>query len=138
MWVRYATLPNLDGLYGGKACLMQDGTALTKNRVPEEEEDKKHQGTEEFLEEKGFCQIQLCEMYSENPPAQMGHMPKCISMWTSWSKWGKCNKDCGDEGNRIRTRWIFFLQKQTDNFLLQKMCRCLRRDEGGKGLQASP
>ena len=102
--IRDAKLPNLDGLYGGKACKRQDGRFLSK--FPDGDEDKKHYGTEDVTTEIGFCELQLCQITDDY--VQGGELEtNCLSMWTAWTKWGKCNKDCGDEGNRKRTRWIF-------------------------------
>ena len=98
-------MPNLDGLYGGKACIREDGKATTK--FPDANEDEKHYGTEDIKTEIGFCELQLCQIITDDmQPVES--VKNCLSMWTAWTAWGKCNKDCGDEGNRKRTRWTFF------------------------------
>ena len=103
--IRDAKLPNLDGLYGGKPCIRNDGRATTKYHDADEE--KKYYGTEDVTTEKGFCELQLCGI--DATWEQPGFVEKnCVSMWTAWGKWGKCDKDCGDEGSRKRTRWIIF------------------------------
>ena len=102
--VRNAKLPNLDGLYGGKACIREDGRATTK--YLEADEEKKYYGTEEYTTEHGACDLQLCMVNDD--PMQPVVEKNCVSMWTAWTKWGKCNKDCGDDGNRKRTRWTIF------------------------------
>jgi len=98
--IRNAKLPNLDGLYGGKACIREDGRATTK--YLDADEEKKYYGTEEYTTEHGACDLQLCMVNDD--PMQPVVEKNCVSMWTAWTKWGKCNKDCGDDGNRKRTR----------------------------------
>merc|ERR1712179_74311 len=115
---RVAKLPNLNGLYGGKACNRTDGKELTMYAA-EWEDEKKFYGTYEEFRKNGFCDLQLCSLdrYEPKPgqPETNGSEPivpgckkeecqkdgGCMSMWTAWSEWGKCNKDFG---NRNRTR----------------------------------
>ena len=106
--VREAKLPNLDGLYGGKACVTHDGFELTKYPPPEEddEESKQHYGAVDEMEELGACDLQICPYISDPTYPDPGNTrPKnCLSIWTKWSPWGKCDKECGITGKRIRTR----------------------------------
>ena len=53
-------------------------------------------------------------------------------MWTAWGKWGKCDKDCGDEGSRKRTRWIILeilpvaqIQMSSDNKSFPTFRKCV-------------
>ena len=104
---REAKLPNLDGLYGGKACVTHDGFELTKYPPPDtddtdDEESKQHYGAVEEMEELGACDLQICHYVPIDEPEPR---PKdCLSIWTKWSPWGKCDKECGPLGHRIRTR----------------------------------
>ena len=103
---RQAKLPNLDGLYGGKACVTHDGFKLTKYPPPEDydEESKQHYGAVEELEELGACDLQICRYVPIDGPDPGIVTKDCLSIWTKWSPWGKCDKECGPSGKRIRTR----------------------------------
>ena len=131
--IREAKLPNLDGLYGGKACVREDGLELTK--YEDSDVDKKYFGVEDEKIELGACDVQLCPPIIDEVSQQGSTEKNCISMWTEWSPFGKCDKDCGDYGNRKRTRWICFLslmiKPSVSKFTsVQKMCLRLWWDEG--------
>jgi len=100
--IREAKLPNLDGLYGGKACVREDGLELTK--YEDSDVDKKYFGVEDEKIVLGACDVQLCPPIIDEVSQQGSTEKNCISMWTEWSPFGKCDKDCGDYGNRKRTR----------------------------------
>ena len=115
--VREAKLPNLDGLYGGKACVTHDGLEITKYPPPDddddddddddEEESNQYYGAVDEMWELGACDLQICPFISEDDTVyDPGNTPpkNCLSIWTKWSPWGKCDKECGPLGHRIRTR----------------------------------
>ena len=105
-----------------------DGLALTKDENTNDK--KKFYGSYEEVQQKGFCDLQLCSLdHYEAKPGQRetngseAIIPACkkdgacMSMWTAWSEWGKCNKDFGDGGNRNRTRWFILIIANTNKFL---------------------
>jgi len=63
---RVAKLPNLNGLYGGKACNRTDGKELTKYAA-EWEDEKKVYGTYDENIKNGFCDLQLCSLDRYEP-----------------------------------------------------------------------
>ena len=99
---RDAVLPNLDGLYGGTACKTQDGKKLTK--YLEKDGEDHYFGADDYTVSQGECDVQLC--HSELTVEAGGEDDRCISVWSEWKEWGRCNKDCGDEGRRIRKRLV--------------------------------
>ena len=101
-------MPNLNGLYGGKACNTSEGKELTKYAA-EEDDEKKHYGTYEEIKKKGCCDLQICAVEDEtitNVTGTDSCKGSCKSGWTQWSDWGKCEKDCGEERMRKRTRYF--------------------------------
>ena len=125
--VREAKLPNLDGLYGGKACVREDGLELTK--YEDSDVDKKYFGVEDEKIVLGACDVQLCPPIIDEVSQQGSTEKNCISMWTEWSPFGKCDKDCGDYGNRKRTRWICFSgRRHTEKCIrpgISQSCLCM-------------
>jgi len=106
-----------------KACSTTDGKELTKYELLEDEleyrledgkyleyrleDGKDHFGTYEY--DKGHCDLQICAVEDPKPPTK----PKpptnscdgsCKSGWTQWSDWGACDKECGEERKKKRTR----------------------------------
>merc|ERR1712105_175537 len=77
---RVAKLPNLNGLYGGKACNTTDGKELTKYAA-EEYNPKKWYGTYEDIVKEGHCDLKLCSLDRHEPkpgqPETNGSEPGC-------------------------------------------------------------
>ena len=79
-------LPNIDGLYGGKACKRAtDGKKLTKY---DKDTDTERQGFEDI--NSFFCDVNVCPIEFENTPLEPIKQ-SCISVWTG-KGWN------GDEG----------------------------------------
>ena len=72
------------------------------------DEEKKYYGAEDETIELGACDLQICPIEDLEPQGGNTKTP-CLSIWTEWSAWGKCDKECGlwkDYGSRKRTRFI--------------------------------
>merc|ERR1719431_351806 len=84
--VKQAILPNLDGLYGGAACKRsEDGAHLTKylGEDDEEEDSSKYYGVEDWVEQRGACDLQLCPIFIDEEE-EASHETPCISVWSAW------------------------------------------------------
>merc|ERR1712098_498468 len=85
--------------YRGIAC-NTDGKELTKYMAEWEDEDK--------IKKEGHCDLQICAVEDPKPeepkPPTNSCDGSCKSGWTQWSDWGACDKECGEERMRKRTR----------------------------------
>ena len=82
------------------------------------DDEKKFYGTYEEIVKKGCCDLQICAVEDENTatrPETNSCDGSCKSGWTQWSDWGDCDKDCGEERMRKRTR--YFKISNTNRFL---------------------
>jgi len=102
---RKAKLPNLDGLFGGEACKMENGQTLTKYLV--EDEEKAQQYFETRTKRDG-CPVNMCDIpfnpnKIEPPPIPTVSYPWCKNgRWSQWSSYGKCTA-CGQK-DRVKKR----------------------------------
>jgi len=114
---RYAVLPNLNGLFGGAACKMLNGTELTHETVPAGDNTR----VQDFVEEITLYECSLCLII---PPVPHPHdpvnntvttttpppvtPPVCtidLSGLSSWGAWSECRTaDCGTGKIANRTR----------------------------------
>ena len=98
---RHAKLPNLNGLYGGKACKREDDLTLTK--YEEYNRDKEHYGADETVVKLNECDLGICKLPDKGKD-DPGVPQDCNGMWLRWGNWGNCDRECGEFGRRTRTR----------------------------------
>ena len=98
---RHAKLPNLNGLYGGKACKREDDLTLTK--YEEYNRDKEHYGADETVVKLNACDLGICKLPDKGKD-DPGVPQDCNGMWMRWGNWGNCDRECGEFGRRTRTR----------------------------------
>ena len=106
---RWAEVPVLDGLYGGKPCVMKNGKQLTvrDDEDPKFDKNKMDNGRprEKLWSRYDMCDIYLCPYKFQGEDQTPGTEVKCeIFQWAEWGDWGKCDLSCGDEGKRKRKR----------------------------------
>merc|ERR1719357_1638952 len=105
-----ATLPNVDGLYGGKPCVRQykDKKIMTTRADTDKKFDKsKHYNKQVYENVKSVheCDLQLCNVVLNTQQENAGDNGPCeIFQWAAWGEWGKCDLSCGDKGKLKRKR----------------------------------
>jgi len=105
-----ASLPNVDGLYGGKKCVRQfrDQKTMTSRKDNDPKFDKKkHYNRDVFekIETINECELELCliKYVKEGDTAPVNDNCE-IYQWGEWGEFGKCDLSCGDKGKRKRKR----------------------------------
>merc|ERR1719431_1232927 len=108
---KFAKVPVLDGLYGGKACQRKepDNKYLSIRQDDDAKFDKNtmtNQYPKEYSKTYDVCHIDICGAISNE--FEPGYTPTKIPCqyfsWSEWGNWGKCNIKCGPEGSRKRHR----------------------------------
>lgn len=106
---RWAEVPVLDGLYGGKPCVMKNKKQLTVRKDKDKKFDKSKMHNkipkEELWSRFDMCELNICSLPFTEDEKEATVEPVCeIFQWGEWGLWGKCDLACGDDGKRKRTR----------------------------------
>jgi len=104
--VRKATVPNIDGLFGGNPCKLANGKTLTIRTDKDKKMDKKkmdnyrpEEGTEEFR-----CDAPLLCLVQKDAIGEKYEKTFCAAIWLEWGSWTACNDICGDRSIMKRER----------------------------------
>merc|ERR1712048_86560 len=100
--------PNLDGLFGGKACFRKwaDKNQLTVRKKGDKKFNSESMWNEEPIDEctRALCEIKVCRYTVVKKKPQPG-VSVCKSYhWAAWAEWTQCDIHCGEEGKRKRFR----------------------------------
>jgi len=118
---KYAVVPVLDGLYGGKACQREyyDKKYLTVRKEGDpkfDDETMTNFAPYDYLRTYKDCKIVICPPRVIIDPEIEPEFPPCEHYsWAAWGEWGKCNKRCGQDARRERKRKCVNLCNQKES-----------------------